>query len=431
MKPNLILGLAAGLILVLGPGSAARAGTADARDRIDQIKAEALTGRTPERVKAIEQLGRITDEGRLTLFKVPEFLLDILGERLNNADVRGAAADSLAKIFRFVPDSTQGIVGSLVKHLQDGKEEPAVRRKIAEVMAVFLDPEAVTHRTAFQELSRIVKNRNVNRPLLVAEALRALGKTGWVAALGEVVAAVRSEDEQVRRAAIEALQRLLSGGGKIMDKRTLVNQLVAIVTDDKVPFEIRKEAMKALVTTIRAGVDVQEVAATLTRVLATACEKKEAELAAAVIEVLYLVPEKSTVDALRRAYQDFKDVKEGGTVCVEVAVTLSDLFHPLAVNNQTALGQEVGTLLLQMSQNMDARVAQAAVKGLGMMTNEKYNRVGVVNELIKTMEKDKSAAVRAEAYNSLVKITQADLGDRDPKRWREWFEKNKHLLGPR
>jgi HEAT repeat protein len=410
----------------------ARAEVAD-KDRIPELIKQATEGLTSDRVKAVAALGAISDEKRLTQFRVPESLLGLLNDEGNNSVVRCAAAEALAKIVRYVPDSADTILKPMLTKVQDARENDAVRLKIAQAMAGFLDAEAVSHRTAFQALLRIAGSRT-DRPSLVAEVLRTLGRAGYRDALPAVLAALRDEDDQIRAAALEALEAVLARAGAVARTGDMVAQLVAIITDDKVPVEVRIKAMDALVGTLRAGADIRQVASTLVEVLGKACDKKEPELAAAVVRVLYRVPEKTSVDALRKTYTVFMttpNAKGFEDVRVAVAVTLGEYFHPLAKpGGDLTTGQEVAKLLVEISQKEPPgfnRAPKAAAASLGMMDSRKYDRTAVVADLVDAMARDQ--AVRDDAYFSLTRITGADAG-KDPKKWEEWYKKNKDRLGP-
>ncbi|MHC4914063.1 MAG: HEAT repeat domain-containing protein [Planctomycetota bacterium] len=417
------------LLATLAAGS--QAGEADAaRDMIPKLKEDALDGLTDERVAAIVKLGRITDEKRLTDFQVPQFLLGVVDDDGNNPVVRSAAADALAKIFRFVPDASQGILKPLLARLQDSRNESfTVRRKIAEVMAVFLDPEAIGHRTTFQALMRIARDKG-ERPLLVAEVLRTLGRTNYGGATKVVIESLNSPDKQIQKAALEALEMLLANI-KLSKPNEVFNQLVTIINDEKVPEEIRIKAMKTLVSTIRAGVPVNQVAGPLVQVLNKACEKKEPKMAREVVRALHRVPSRASLAALRTAYTTFLNTPaaEGFPEVREaVAKTLGEYLYPLAKKGDINTGQEVAKLLLEISRTGSDKPAQAAVKALRHMENPRYDRREVVADLIDAMARD--PMVKKQAYRSLVLITGVDLGE-EVDAWKAWYKDNKAKLQAR
>jgi len=409
-----------------------------AADRIPEIKERAIEGDTLERAAALAELGAITDEKRLTQFQVPQFLLKVLNDDTTNSIVRSAAAEALAKIVRYVPDSADTILRPMLTRLQDNRNEStAVRCKIAQAMAGFLDVEAVSHRTTFQGLVRIAKERT-DPPLLVAEVLRTLGRTGCREGLTAVLLALKpEEDEQVRSAALEALEALLATAGPTgRGTEEMIAQLVTIISDDKVPVEIRIRAMKALVSSLRAGVNIAQVSRPLVEVLGKACEKnkEQPELAVAVVRALRRVPERSSVDALWKAYSAFlatpgakgyEDVREA------VAQTLGEYFLPLA-KTDVAAGQQVAKHLLDISQKEPqgfSKAVRAAVWALGLMESRKYDRRDAVKDLIAAMAGDPDTTVKKQAQASLVRITGTDQGQ-EVKKWQGWYEKNKDRLGP-
>jgi hypothetical protein len=419
--------LAAAAFLAALAFSGLAAETGAARDMIPKLKEDAQDGLTDERVAAINKLGRITDEKRLVDFRVPQFLLGIVDDDGNNSVVRSAAADALAKIFRFVPDAGQGILKPLLARLQDSRNESfTVRRKIAEVMAVFLDPEAIGHRTTFTALMRIARDK-AERPLLVAEVLRTLGRTNYGGATKVVIESLASNDKQIQQAALESLEMLMTNI-KLTKPNEVFNQLVTIINDEKVPEEIRIKAMKTLVSTIRAGVPVNQVAGPLVQVLGKSCDKKEPKMAREVVRALHRVPGSSSLEALRKAYTTFLNTPaaEGFPQVREaVANTLGEYLYPLAQKGDINTGQQVAKLLLEISRTGSDKPAQAAVKALRHMENPRYDRREVVADLIDAMARD--PMVKKQAYNSLVLITGVDLGE-NVGAWKEWFKVNKPKL---
>jgi HEAT repeat protein len=405
------------------------------KDRIPELKEKALNGLTQERTKAISTLGSISDERRLSQFGVPDFLLNILKDGNNNSMVREAAADALARIIRYVPAFTAKALRPLVSRLQDSKNESLnVRRKIAAAMAGFLEPESVGHRSAFQALMSIARARK-DEPGLTAEVLRTLGKTGYSRAMTVIIAALRDKDDQVRAAALEALESVLSQVTlQRANANEVVTQLVAILSSDNVPEEIRIKAMEALVATLRAGVEVSRVAGPLVDALGKACDKKQPDLAAAVVKALHRVPDKNSVVALKKAYGAFLNnpgAKGYEDVRVAIAYTLGEYFHPLAKKGDTVTAGEVAKALLEISQKEppnSSRAVKAAVFSMGLMDSKKLDRTAVVADLIDAMARDK--AVTADTRQSLVRIIGVDLGE-DVKKWEEWFKKNKDQLAPR
>jgi HEAT repeat protein len=404
------------------------------RDRIPELKQGALDGLTDERVRAISALGAISDENRLTQFQVPDFLLGILNDTDNNSLVREAAVDALAKVIRYVPTFTDKALRPMVAILQAGRTESvSVRRRIAEAAAGFLDPGAVAHRSAFQALMRLATGRD-EQPAIIAAAMVTLAQTGYSEALTVVLAGIRDNDEQIRAAALESLDALLAKV-KIQKPDELVTQLVAIVSDENVPVEVRMRAMSALVATLRTGVEVARVAGPLVQVLDKACEAKEPRVAAAVVTALYRVPERNSVEALKKAYNTFLNTPGADgheAVRVAVALTLGEYFHAFAKRNDFASGQEVSKALMEISRKEPlgfTKAARAAVFALGLMENRKYDRTTVVADLIVAMAQDKEPEVKNEARRSLIRLTGRDLGD-DPKKWEEWFKKSKGELAP-
>lgn len=420
--------------LIAGLGLAARAGTSgkvEDKDKIPELKEQASAGLTRDRVEAIRKLGAISDEGRLNRFGVPDFLLGILKDDENHPLVRGAAAEALARIIRYVPAFTDKALRPLIARLQDStKESLYVRRKIAEAMGGFLDADAVAHSHAFRAMMRIAKARS-DQPALVAAVLRTLGRTGYVKALPVVVAALQHPDEQIKAAALEALKKLLEGTTRATGLNEVVTQLVAIVSDEKIPVKIRIAAMWALVRTVRAGIPMTRISGPLVAVLD---KTRDPDLAAAVVEVLAEVPEKSSVAALKKAYDTFLNTPNARgylNVRTMIAYSLGEYFHPLAKKGDIATGHEVRDLLIKICKKEPPGVnkaVKAAVYALGlMMSNKKYDRRPAVEDLIEAMAKDK--AVAKDAYRSLKLITDTDQGE-DPKKWRKWFDKNKRTLQP-
>jgi hypothetical protein len=429
----MVLTLAAYGLAAEGPGE--KKGPED-RDRIPELKEKATSGRTKERLTALNSLGSISDEKRLSQFNVPDFLLGILKDDDNNSMVREAAAGALSKIIRYVPAFTDKALRPLVTRLGDRRNESlSVRRKIAEAMAGFLDPDSISHRSAYQALMRIAGSRD-DEPGLVAECMRTLGRTGYSPALSVIGAALRNKDEQVRAAALEALKSILT---RVSLKRPndVINELVAIISDEKIPVEVRIKAMEALVATLRAGVDVQRVAAPLVRALAKAGENKQPELAKAVVNALHRVPEKGTVEALKKAYGTFLNNPgdQGKAAAFEevresIALTLGEFFHPLAKKGDTVTAAEVAKALVDISQKEPPgknRAVKAAVFSMGLMDSKKLDRTAVVADLIDAMARDKAVTVEARA--SLARIVGKDLGE-DPKEWEKWYKDNKNKLGP-
>jgi uncharacterized protein (UPF0147 family) len=426
--------IAALLTVLVGMASGGEpAGTKpENRDRIPELKEDATGGLTRDRLKAIDSLGSISDEKRLSQFGVPDFLLNILKDADNNSMVREAAADALAKIIRYVPTFTDKALRPLVSRLQDSRGESlSVRRKIARAMAGFLDPDSISHRNAYQALMRIAAS-STDEPGLIAEVLRTLGSTGYGKAMSVVTTALRNKDDQVRAAALEALEALLSSG-KLDRPNDVVAILVQIISDEAVPEKLRIKAMVALVATMRAGVPVNRVAAPLVAALGKAAEKKQPELAKAVVKALHRVPDGNSVKALDAAYDTFlKTPKAKGfeDVRVAIALTLGEYFHPLARKNDKVTADKVAKTLLKICQKepMDhTRAVKAAIFALSMMDSKKLDRTAVVWDLIDAMERDKD--VTREAHASLVRIIGKDLG-RKPKDWKKWYKENKNTLLP-
>jgi HEAT repeat protein len=427
------------VVLVLAGGLAAGGAEpsgADNRDRIPELKEDAQSGLTQERLKALEALGAISDEGRLTRFSVPDFLLGILNKDANNSMVREAAADALARIVRYVPAFTDKALRPMVVRLQDrGREALSVRRRIAAAMATFLDPEAIGHRAAFAALVAIASSQEEPSGL-VAEALRTLGRTGYAPAINAVTAALQSREPEVRSAALEALEALLSS--RVLQRpEDVVNLLVRIVTDAKLSKAVRIRAMQALAATLRAGVPVKRVAAPLVTVLNKACEEKQPELAKAVIRALHRVPDDDSVAALRKAHAAFKaQPKSPGfdEVRVAVALTLGEYFHPLAISNDAATAGKVAKALIDIRGKEPAtggKVLRAAVFSMGLMDSTRLDRREVVGDLIENVLGGRvaSGSLKQEAHAALVRLTGKDLGE-DPEDWKKWYEANKAALAP-
>ncbi len=419
--------------LIAGLGLAARAGTGgrvEDRDKIPELKEQASAGLTKDRVEAIRKLGAISDEGRLNRFGVLDFLLGILKDDENNPLVRGAAAEALARLIRYVPTFTDKALMPLVARLQDSaKESLYVRRKIAEAMGGFLDADAVAHSMAFRAMMRIAKARS-DRPALVAAVLRTLGRTGYIKALPQVVAALQHRDEQIKAAALEALKELLDRTTRATGLNDVVTQLVAFVSDEKVPVKIRIAAMEVLVRTMKSGIPIARISGPLVAVLD---KTRDPDLAVAVVEVLAEVPEKSSVAALKKAYDTFLNTPNARgylNVRTTIAYSLGEYFHPLAQKGDTPTGQEVALLLIKICQKEPPGVnkaVRAAVQSLGLMMSKKYDRRPAVKDLIQAMATDK--AVAKDAYRSLNLITNTDQGE-DPKKWQKWFQQKGALLGP-
>ncbi len=402
------------------------------RDRIPELKEDAVGGMTRDRLKAIDDLGSISDEKRLSQFSVPDFLLGILKNADNNSMVREAAADALAKIIRYVPTFTDKALRPLTSSLQDSRGESlSVRRKIARAMAGFLDPDEVGHRTAYQALMRIAAS-GTDEPGLIAEVLRTLGSTGYGQAMSAVTAALRNKDEQVRAAALEALEALLSSR-KLDRPDDIVAMLVQIISDEAVPEKVRIKAMEALVATLRAGVPVNRVAAPLVAALGKAAENKQPDLAKAIVNALHRVPDANSVQALENAYDTFlKTPKTEGfeDVRVAVALTLGEYFHPLARKADMVTAGKVSKALLKICQKEPlghSRAVKASIFALSMMDSKKFDRTAVVWDLIDAMERDK--VVTKEAHTSLVRIIGKDLGPK-PDDWKKWYKENKNTLLP-
>jgi len=424
MLTAMMLGVAAG-------GQPAESTTAN-RDRIPELKEDAANGLTKQRLKAIEALGMISDEKRLTQFGVPDFLLGMLKDSNNNSMIRESAADALAKIIRYVPAFTDKALKPLVSQLQDAQTEAlSVRRKIAQAMATFLKPDEIGHRIAYQALMRIASAQTEN-PGLVAESLRTLGRTGYSEAMSAVTAALRSKDAQVRAAALEALESLLSNRS-LKRPADILGTLVQIISDEKVPEDVRIKAMKAMVATLRAGVPVNRVAAPLVTALDKACEKRQPAMAKAVVRALHRVPDANSVAALKKTYATFLNTPEAAgfeAVREAVALTLGEYFHPLAKKGDLVTAGKVTAALLEISRKEPkpmVKPVKAAVFALGMMDSRKLDRTAVVADLIDAMDRDKT--VTREAHASLVRIIGRDLG-KDVKEWKKWFKENKSNLGP-
>ncbi len=416
--------------LIAGLGLAARAGTAgkvEDRDQIPELIAQASAGLTGKRLEAIRKLGAISDEARLARFSVLDLLLSILKDNDNNPRVRGAAAEALARLIRFVPTFTDKALRPLVARMQDSvKESLYVRLKIVEAMSGFLDADAVGHRMAFGAMMRIAKARS-DQPALVAAVLRTLGRTGYSKALPEVVAALQHPNDQVKAAALLALKDLLAKTSRTGHLNDVVTQLVAIVSNEKVPVKIRIAAMQALVSTLKTGIPVSRISGPLVAVLN---KTRDPDLAVAVVEILAQVPEKASVAALKTAYDTFLNTPNARgylNVRAMIASALGEYFHPMS-KADAATGQQVALLLIKICQKEPPGVnkaVKAAIQSLGLMLSKKYDRVAAVDDLIKAMATDK--AVSRDAHNSLKLITNTDQGA-DAKKWREWFKKNKSKL---
>ena len=428
------IALVAGLLVFAVPVLAGQpSNKVEDRDRIPELKEEAGAGLTDERVKAVKALGSISDEDRLSRFAVPDFLLEMLQSRDNNSKVREASAEALARIVRYVPSFTEKALRPLIVLLQDrAGESPLVRSKVAETMSSFLDPQSIAHKIAFQALNAVASSGN-DDPGVTAACLLTLGKTGYADAMSAILGSLKSRDQQIRAAGLEALKAILVHT-TMSRPNDVVTQLVAIITDGNVPAEVRIIAMQTLVQTLKNGVDPEKIAGPLVSVLNKACDNKEAGLAEAVVLSLYRVPSSNAIAGLEKAYKTFINTpgaKGFENVRIAVAKTLGEYFHPLAMKGDRQAGARVAALLTEIAakepQGFD-RAARQAVTSLGLMDSRKWDRTKVAAELVKAMTED--PAVRKQAHESLVRICGRDLGE-DPKNWKTWIGDNSSYLGPR
>jgi HEAT repeat protein len=428
--------------LLLGLGVTASAGPAPevpaARDRILELMDTVRNGLfTEDKEKALGELGSVTDEARLTKFGVPAFLVEVIKSADYVPRVRTAAVKALTGVMKFVPESKDAALTALTVRLNDGNDQLAVRRAVADALGGILDPQSPGDRNSFTVLIRIVRDRK-DDPALVGAALRALGRTGYRDAINLVVAAISDTDPEIRSAGLEALQLLLSSGRGAVNV-DVVRLLITVAGDDKYPLEVRELAMGALVGAINAGVKPEEVAAPLAEILGKATEPKLAE---AVIKVLARVPVETSVDALKKAYEAFQKPAAAGqdfaAVRELIARALGEYLNPLARKGLVPAGQSAAALLITMCRKEpNPKVVTAAVYSLGNMCDARYDRREVVRELIETLASDSDKGVVQTVRETLKLVTNREIakGVNDPKEaakeWKKWYEANANTLLPR
>jgi len=428
--------------LLLGCWAAAGAGEKDkpaARDRILELMDTVRNGLTEEKVTALDELGSITDEGRLDKFGVPPFLVGVIKSGDYVPRVRAAAVKALTGVMKFVPNSKDTALQVLTFALADAKEQTAVRQAIAEAMGGMLNAEAAGDRTSFNVLVAIVRERKDDAAVVCA-ALVAFGRTGYREAINLVVAAVSDPNPEIREAAIKALEAMFNSSRPGAVNMDTINILVRMASDDKLPLEVRESAMRTLVAAMKAGVArPTEVAPALVSILEKA---GDARLAEAVVKVLTLVPEDISVEALRKAYETFQKPPAAGQdyadVRAAIARALGEYLHPLARKGQVPSGQSAAALLIRIcSKDPNPKVVTAAAYSLSNLCDARYDRREAARELIETLASDSDRTVVQTVRETLKWVTGREIarGEKDPKEaareWKKWYEANKDSLAPR
>lgn len=420
-------------VLIAGLGMAAQAGAPPKEeDEIWTLKEKALRGTTRGREEAVAKLGGISDENRLSEFKVSDFLLKLARDDANPSRVRSAAVEAVARNIRYVSGFADKALIPFIAILQDRGDSLYVRMKVAAVMANFLESEAVAHRMAFQTLEKVARDTR-EEPGLVAAALVTLGETGYVQALPVIKEAMKSSDPIVKQAALVALDKLLQKASKLAENADLTGLLISIARDEKLPAEMRKSAITSLAKAAGAGGDgANRMISVLVDILG---KTKDPDLALVVVGSLQSVPTASSQAALAAAYETFSatpTAKGYANVRQAVAEALGEFFAPLATKD-VLLGQKVAKTLMDIAGKDPAEsVAVAALYSLGNMDSRKYNRVAVAQDLADAMKQEKTSAPKEVARESLVLVTGVDLGD-DAEAWVKWVNdpKNKQRLLPR
>jgi hypothetical protein len=401
------------------------------RDIIPDLIAKAKSGYSQDRIDALSKLGSITDERRLTQFDVPAFLLKQATTAANNSLVRSQALTSLGKTLRYVPNFTGTALSPLIASLHNRKTALHAKLTTVAVIGSLIKPREISHRPAFQALLKLTVANGTN-PSLVGACLTALGSAGYSDALPVVLTSIRNKNVQIREAALVALEALLNTAST-RSAASVVNTLVAIVIDDKVPEKVKIKAMKALVATLKSGVKVDKVSGPLVRALGKACDKKEPILAEAVVGALSRVADGVSIAALKKAYATFSSTPGADgfeKVRIKVALTVGDYIHPLVQANNTRNAKECGDLLLEICRKEPqgfTKAIKAAMFGLKLYEDKRLDRRPIIKDMIDAMAHDKDVAKEARAV--LVHHCAVDKGN-IAKTWQEWFKKNRARFAP-
>jgi len=426
--------------LLAGPAAAPRAGEKDrpeARNIIVELKEKVLYGTVREQEEAVRELGSITDEKRLKDFEIPAFLLNVAVKSDYHPRVRGAATESLLRVMVFDPASARDkVVNTLAARLLDRTEPLYVRRAIADAFGGILKSSEPGDRNGIAALERLAKDRR-DDPALIKSVFVSLGNLGHSESVMVIVLALDDPSIEIKGAALAALQRMFQRGVRVTNAGDLVRKLTAFVSDDRVDMNLRISAAGTLVGALQAvrGMNLADVARSLADLLEKTTDPK---LAAAVIKVMYGVPDEASIAALDKAYTAFSAKTMAGPEYIEVrtaiAVAAGEYFHWLAKNGRTSIGQVGGELLVKVLTTeplTNKRVIEAAAYSLGNMSDPKYDRRKAADALLETMTQAKTdAQLGAVIVKSLELISDKAVGEK-AEDWKKWLETNRETLGPR
>jgi HEAT repeat protein len=328
------------------------------------------------------------------------------------------------------------VLKPLCERLLDPNEDLYVRCKISDALGQVLKtgPGGVPlpgDQIGFNTLDRIAAGKEDTA--LVGATLRAMGRAGHKAAVQMIVRVVSepNANQDLKAAALDALEYVLLAGVRITGTDDLIRTLVAMLTDDKVSPDLRVRAARVLGRAIQGGGANSSAVA---GAVASALDKTaDPEIAASLVAVLGGVPEEASVRALKQAYAVFSksvsDTKEYQKVRILIAKGLGEYFQPFARKGQTSAGADVAEVLYTiLSKDANPEVLNAAAYALGNMSDARYDRTKVVAKLIDMLGDPK---VKEAAYKSLKVITiNRDFGTK-PEDWKAWVDGNKSFLLPK
>ena len=410
------------------------------------------------RSDSARKLGTMKEAAELRDSRTVEILLDIALDSTDDMLVRMETIKALAEIQDEVynPSKEDYAINKYMEPfiaiLKDDKHsDPLIRTEVARALGRTLRSDRVKHKDGFDAMLLIAEDANRNgmkpTPLILRIAcVDGLGNFGATRAFVSFASILVQEnlDPLLREAVIRGLGNLvnsidLENNLEAINLATL-NRIKEMVSNKKMPPDIRGEALKLLGRLIGAGAKVG-VSFDLLPIAVGILKDQEVTdpvLILAAIQTLGLLGDEDGVRSLEKAYTDFFDDKNVArendvNIRTEVMRTLGQLLARMTTDkkrtNPGILKIAVGTLLKPLNPDATPKEAGAVVDAAifsirYLYPNEPEYAAGqkaAIERLILTLKKSTDEDQKSKIMDTLTLLSRRPFGT-DVRRWENWFD---------
>jgi HEAT repeat protein len=431
-------GLLASVVITCGIiGLSTPALGADKKDEtVEELLSKVAIGTLSERLEALQGITQLRDMKQIREWKIVELLMELSKD--DNPRVARRAVKGMGDLVMGAERGLKDQVRTpIIKILRDAKRFPLVRSEAARQLGRLLTAGDFADAEGVTALIRIANAEVTKAPEVAAACIIAVGDIGDRKGKELIRERLNSRDTMVQEAALEALEKFLTGRhAKDIVDASLGDLLLRLLSNPRLTPEGKERILQAVGLAVKNGTPKARAEAALLRVLDA--EKKESTLVAG-LKALAFAGTPKCVKTLVALFERFSKPGEDGAdvgmkVRAQVCSTIGELFDAWGRSRTLDGAGGAARLLCELltgamiSDKADS-VKKEAIVSLGNLYDRKYDRLKPVAALIALLAETTGEDRQNMIVESLEVLTGRSFGA-DAERWERWFGKNQRKLMP-